>query len=213
MFEWQSSSRSSNNNNNNNSGRDHHAEALHRFYNFARGLDSYRAGVRDVKLSFVLLQPRTGALGGEFHFIRFETRRMQNAMDLIRAHKLPLNKHSRNGRHGRRRAQIRRAVAERTGNRHQEARRSALQCWESATPFDRRWTGSPRRPLHRQQQQHCTKKNETATMTTRRSSNIVVGTSNHPHIQNLDPDGGPWPISDLQSHQARAADRTGPTLV
>jgi type II pantothenate kinase len=62
------------------------AEALDRFYNFARRLDSYREGIKDHKLSF-----HSHELGGEFHFIRFETRRMQNAMDLIRANDLHLN--------------------------------------------------------------------------------------------------------------------------
>ena len=64
------------------------AEALDRFYTFARRLDSYREGVKDHKLSFY-----SRRLGGEFHFIRFETRRMKNAMDLIRAHNLHLNIH------------------------------------------------------------------------------------------------------------------------
>lgn len=61
-------------------------EALDRFYNFARRLDSYREGIKDHELSFYSRE-----LGGEFHFIRFETRRMQNAMDLIRANNLHLN--------------------------------------------------------------------------------------------------------------------------
>lgn len=63
-----------------------HAEALNRFYHFARRLDSYREGVKDHKLSFY-----SRALGGEFHFIRFETRRMENAMELIRANDLHLS--------------------------------------------------------------------------------------------------------------------------
>ena len=62
------------------------AEALDRFYNFARKLDSYREGVKDHKLSFYSRE-----FGGEFHFIRFETRRMRNAMDLIRANNLHMN--------------------------------------------------------------------------------------------------------------------------
>lgn len=62
-----------------------HAEALDRFYHFAHKLDSYREGVKDHKLSFYSRQ-----LGGEFHFIRFETRRMENAMELIRANDLHL---------------------------------------------------------------------------------------------------------------------------
>ena len=62
-----------------------HAEALNRFYHFARKLDTYREGVKDHKLSFY-----SRVLGGEFHFIRFETRRMANAMELIRANDLHL---------------------------------------------------------------------------------------------------------------------------
>jgi len=62
-----------------------HAEALNRFYHFARKLDSYREGVKDHKLSFY-----SRTLGGEFHFIRFETRRMENATELIRANDLHL---------------------------------------------------------------------------------------------------------------------------
>ena len=57
------------------------AQALENFYSFARRLDSYHGS--DHKLSFYSRE-----LGGEFHFIHFETRRMQNAMDLIRAHNL-----------------------------------------------------------------------------------------------------------------------------
>ena len=41
------------------------AEALDRFYNFARRLDSYDEGVKDTKLSFFSRE-----LGGDFHFIR-----------------------------------------------------------------------------------------------------------------------------------------------
>ena len=62
-----------------------HAEALHRFYHFAQKLDTYREGVKDHKLSFY-----SRVLGGEFHFIRFETRRMPNAIELIRANDLHL---------------------------------------------------------------------------------------------------------------------------
>ena len=64
------------------------AEALDRFYDFARRLDSYREGLKDHALSFYSRE-----LGGEFHFIRFETRRMRNAMDLIRANNLHKNIH------------------------------------------------------------------------------------------------------------------------
>ena len=62
-----------------------HTEALNRFYHFAQKLDTYREGVKDHKLSFY-----SRVLGGEFHFIRFETRRMANAMELIRANDLHL---------------------------------------------------------------------------------------------------------------------------
>jgi type II pantothenate kinase len=62
------------------------AEALDRFYNFARRLDSYQDSVRDNALSFYSRE-----LGGEFHFIRYETRRMKNAMDLILVNNLHLN--------------------------------------------------------------------------------------------------------------------------
>jgi pantothenate kinase len=62
------------------------AEALDHFYNFARRLDSYREGVKDDKLSFYSRE-----LQGDFHFIRFETRRMQQAVDLIRTNNLHVN--------------------------------------------------------------------------------------------------------------------------
>jgi hypothetical protein len=62
------------------------AEALDHFYNFARRLDSYQDSLREDKLSFYSRE-----LGGEFHFIRFETRWMQNAMDLIKYNHLHLN--------------------------------------------------------------------------------------------------------------------------
>ena len=63
-----------------------HAEALDRFYNFARRLDVYETAVKDKNLSFFSRE-----LGGDFHFIRFETRRMENAMDLIRLNDLHRN--------------------------------------------------------------------------------------------------------------------------
>lgn len=63
-----------------------HAEALDRFYNFARRLDAYEHNIKDEQLSFY-----SRRLGGEFHFIRFETRAMGNAMDLIRANDLHRN--------------------------------------------------------------------------------------------------------------------------
>jgi type II pantothenate kinase len=61
-----------------------HAEALDRFYHFARKLDSHmQEGVRDKELLF-----HSRELGGHFHFIRFQTRHMNRAMDLIRANNL-----------------------------------------------------------------------------------------------------------------------------
>jgi len=63
-----------------------HAEALDRFYNFARRLDTYETAVKDKNLSFYSRE-----LGGDFHFIRFETRRMDNAMHLIRVNDLHRN--------------------------------------------------------------------------------------------------------------------------
>jgi type II pantothenate kinase len=61
-----------------------HAEALDRFYLFAQKLDSHmQEGVRDKELSFYSRE-----LGGSFHFIRFQTRHMGRAMDLIRSNDL-----------------------------------------------------------------------------------------------------------------------------
>jgi len=62
------------------------AEALNRFYDFARRLDMNEDSISDIQLSFYCRE-----LGGEFHFISFETRKMQNAMDLIRFNNLHLN--------------------------------------------------------------------------------------------------------------------------
>ena len=62
------------------------AEALDRFYAFARRLDMHQDSIRDIKLSFYCRE-----LGGEFHFIRFETRKMKDAMDLIRVNNLHMN--------------------------------------------------------------------------------------------------------------------------
>jgi type II pantothenate kinase len=62
------------------------AVALDRFYSFARRLDSYENSVRDHRLSFFSRE-----LGGEFHFLHFESRWMNHAMDLIRYHNLHLN--------------------------------------------------------------------------------------------------------------------------
>jgi type II pantothenate kinase len=65
-----------------NKSRDH-AEALDSFYAFARGFSRFQSGVRDTELSFYSKE-----LGGDFHFIQFETRQMEAAMDLIRSNKL-----------------------------------------------------------------------------------------------------------------------------
>ena len=68
-----------------NKSRDH-AKALDSFYNFARGFSRFQSGVRDDHLTFYSME-----LGGDFHFIQFETRQMESAMDLIRSHKLHSN--------------------------------------------------------------------------------------------------------------------------
>ena len=62
------------------------AEALNRFYDFARRLDTNEDSISDIQLSFNCRE-----LGGEFHFISFETRKMKNAMDLIRFNNLHMN--------------------------------------------------------------------------------------------------------------------------
>ena len=55
------------------------AELLDNFYSFARRLDTYETAVKDKHLSYY-----SRSLNGTFHFIRFETRRMDNAMNLMR---------------------------------------------------------------------------------------------------------------------------------
>ncbi len=72
-----------------------HTMALHRFYDFARRLDTYQTGTRDPNLSFYSKE-----LDGSFHFIKFETRRMMRAMDLIRTQKLHYNIHEMGGTGG-----------------------------------------------------------------------------------------------------------------
>lgn len=54
-------------------------EALDNFYSFARRLDTYETAVKDKHLTYF-----SKYLNGTFHFIRFETRRMGNAMNLMR---------------------------------------------------------------------------------------------------------------------------------
>jgi Pantothenate kinase, acetyl-CoA regulated len=61
-------------------------KALDRFYEFARRLDTYDTEFKDKNLSFY-----SRALGGEVHFVQFETRFLQQAMDLIRINDLHLN--------------------------------------------------------------------------------------------------------------------------
>lgn len=65
----------------------HHAKALESFYNFVNRLDNYtETGIKDKHLSFY-----SRALDGEFHFIQFETRTMNNTMDLIKSNNLHKN--------------------------------------------------------------------------------------------------------------------------
>jgi len=61
-------------------------KALDRFYEFANRLDTYDTDVKDKSLSFY-----SRALGGEVHFIQFETRFLPQAMDLIQVNDLHLN--------------------------------------------------------------------------------------------------------------------------
>lgn len=62
------------------------AQALDSFYSLARKLDMYETGVKEKNLSFY-----SKSLGGEFHFIQFETRHMNLAMDLIQSYNLHVN--------------------------------------------------------------------------------------------------------------------------
>ena len=61
-------------------------EALDSFYSFASKLDTYETGVKDKHLSYY-----SKYLQGTFHFIRFETRRMGNAMQLMLYNDFHLN--------------------------------------------------------------------------------------------------------------------------
>ena len=64
-----------------------HAEALKNFYKFAREHDHYGdTGVKEKHLTFYSRE-----LGGELHFIRFETRAMENALNLIKSNGLHVN--------------------------------------------------------------------------------------------------------------------------
>mmetsp|Transcript_33269 Transcript_33269/g.38525 ORF Transcript_33269/g.38525 Transcript_33269/m.38525 type:complete len:902 (+) Transcript_33269:145-2850(+) len=80
----------------------HHnrAEALNNFYKFAKNIDSY-SDVGDASDSSNIHHAPTNddkqlaffsrEFVGEFHFLSFETRHMDNAMDLMRCHNLHLN--------------------------------------------------------------------------------------------------------------------------
>ena len=61
-------------------------QALDRFYAFARNLDSYGSNFKDTSRSFY-----SRSLGGEFHFIQFETQYISQAMDLIKFSNLHLD--------------------------------------------------------------------------------------------------------------------------
>mmetsp|Transcript_14673 Transcript_14673/g.31307 ORF Transcript_14673/g.31307 Transcript_14673/m.31307 type:complete len:680 (+) Transcript_14673:157-2196(+) len=63
-----------------------HAEVLDNFYSFASKLDTYETAVKDKHLAYY-----SRFLNGTFHFIRFETRRMNHAMNLIRYNDFHLN--------------------------------------------------------------------------------------------------------------------------
>ena len=68
------------------SGSFEHAKALNSFYNFVQRLDEDEMGVKEKSLSFY-----SSSLGGQFHFIQYETRHMEKAMNLIRMNDLHLN--------------------------------------------------------------------------------------------------------------------------
>ena len=61
-------------------------EALDRFYGFVDKLDSYGSNYKDKSMSFY-----SKALGGEFHFIQFETRYISHAIDLMKMSKVHLD--------------------------------------------------------------------------------------------------------------------------
>jgi len=61
-------------------------QALDSFYSFASKLDTYETAVKDKHLSYY-----SKYLQGTFHFIRFETRRMGNAMQLMLYNDFHLN--------------------------------------------------------------------------------------------------------------------------
>jgi len=60
--------------------------ALNQFYDFAKKLDSDHIELKDKSLSFY-----SKALGGEFHFIQFETRYLPEAINLIKMNDLHKN--------------------------------------------------------------------------------------------------------------------------
>ena len=61
-------------------------QALERFYRFVRQLDTIGSDLKDKSMSFY-----SRTLGGEFHFIQFETRYISQAMDLIKVNDLHLD--------------------------------------------------------------------------------------------------------------------------
>ena len=61
-------------------------EALDHFYGFARRLNTYQMGVKGDNIGFY-----SEALGGDFHFLQFETTKMGEAMELFRSNNLHLN--------------------------------------------------------------------------------------------------------------------------
>ena len=61
-------------------------QALDRFYTFVRQLGSYGPDMQDKSQSFY-----SRTLGGEFHFIQFETRHMIHAMQLMKSNNLHRN--------------------------------------------------------------------------------------------------------------------------
>ena len=68
------------------SNKEEHKQALDRFYNFVTQLDTYGPHLKDKASSFY-----SRTLGGEFHFIQFETQYITRAMDLIKVNNLHHN--------------------------------------------------------------------------------------------------------------------------
>ncbi len=68
------------------SNKEEHQQALDRFYNFVTQLDTYGPKLKDKASSFY-----SRTLGGEFHFIQFQTQYITRAMDLIKVNNLHHN--------------------------------------------------------------------------------------------------------------------------